>query len=1634
LGFGLPIDTGVVVGATDPVLLDDFDANGSVDLLAPSGGIWFVLRWTGSAFTRTSTGQTVDPNRPVNTTWDFVPADVNGDGLPDLVSYRTDGKFYTRLNTTAGGTVSFSPTVTMAYSQGTGLPVVGMWGNNSITQSSVRHLDFNGDARGDVAFKYLLPGVPAQLYVGELFSQGNSFVFADGGLAGGFDPLPVQWNDDSCTDLLLGTYLRIAGCGYTFPAVLTADGSVAIDWDGDNRTDLLADSGGILRLYRSTGDGVATPVSIGIPTGLGFWSVLDQDGDGLSDLIFSSYTGGDATYRLHNGAGVMPDLATSISDGFGLNVSFAYKSMSGWSACYGRDSPPPTFPWRAFVGALPLVCGVTASNGVGGTYQLSHSYYNSNLDLRGRGWLGFERRTAIDSRDGIVNTETYSQSFPHVGMAKNILARQSDGTTRIREITSTLSSLSFGSGYESRSFPYVSQSVEDSYEAGGPLNGQLITRANTTTAVDSFGNPTTVAVSVIDKSAASPWFGETYTTRTISTITNDSVNWCLGLPTQTLVTSTLPDGTSQTRTTASMIDYAYCRSTQDVIEPSSSVLRTTTTYGFDNCGNVNSVSIVGKNPDGTDLPARTTTTNYGVRCQFPESVTNALGQTTQRTFRYDIGLQSSETDPNGIVISWLYDGYGRKVQERRADGTSTTWSFSSCNSTNGYCGVSDLRWGSTQRELDTAGSLITQKVVLHDGLNRPRYDQRLNLAGGLTYLVVGYEALGRKSIEYVPVSTGGWHYHRYSYDLVNRPTADALYAAGGVLDRQTQSAYEGRKIAATDPKGNVTTRYLDVRGNLRRVVDPSPGGTTQYSWDHFGNLLTITDAIGAASSATYDVRGFKRTSYDVDAGSWTYTSNSLGELVSQTDAIGRTTTLTYDRLGRVTSRAELEGTSSWNWGASAADKSIGRLASMSGQGYSETYAYDSLGRPASITYSADSTYQVNFAYQASTGLLDNVTYPVSTAGYRLRAQYLYTNGILSQVRDFNAPATAWWSLIAEDARGNPIDEQFENGVHALSNFDELTGHLNWRTSGNNAQYNNHQNVTFAWDKNENLDRRIDVKQNNLTERFTYDALDRLTGSTLNGAADLALGLNAAGNITSKVGIGTDVNSDIGAYTYHPVKRHAVTSTSNGWTFTYDANGNMLSGRGSAIAWYSYNLPRTITKGSLTSQFFYTPDRRYWRQDANYATGSESTIHVGGLLEKVTSASGTQYRHMIRAGSAAIIVARHSNGTSNTYYATQDSLGSTAVITNAVGALIASENFGALGERRGSNWQGTPAASDWTSIASTTRRGFTGHTMVDNLSLIHMNGRMYDPLLGRFLSPDPFIQTLAHSQALNPYTYCWNNPLKYVDPSGFSIFSKLWKSIKSAFKSVLRSLNVIVGAALAVVGLVTSNPALLKVAAALIKSPMHVTKGADGYGVSFAWGFGAGTGSAASGAGPPLGTTPGIGQLPVLYTAMPMAVPWVIASEVGGGLSLAAQWMAAALGAVAGVAVGVLLPSTTANPADDEVVPRNTDATEYRTSDEEPLVTVQHFTSASKMAEIRASGNILRPGTYVTLPHHVQGMRAYQLEQVLEIQHGRGAYSTIVRTPRSNLMPAPNGPTTSGGAPQFQLRTPTAAGIWVPTPQ
>jgi RHS repeat-associated protein len=117
-----------------------------------------------------------------------------------------------------------------------------------------------------------------------------------------------------------------------------------------------------------------------------------------------------------------------------------------------------------------------------------------------------------------------------------------------------------------------------------------------------------------------------------------------------------------------------------------------------------------------------------------------------------------------------------------------------------------------------------------------------------------------------------------------------------------------------------------------------------------------------------------------------------------------------------------------------------------------------------------------------------------------------------------------------------------------------------------------------------------------------------------------------------------------------------------------------------------------------------------------------------------------------------------------YYLYNDYQGSLIAVQKKGSTTLEQMSYDPWGRRRsGTNWLDYENIN--TPFTSLYKRGYTGHEHIDAFGLINMNGRMYDPRLGRFLSPDPFVQAPNYTQSYNRFSYCWNNPMKYVDPDG-----------------------------------------------------------------------------------------------------------------------------------------------------------------------------------------------------------------------------------------------------------------------------
>ncbi len=223
---------------------------------------------------------------------------------------------------------------------------------------------------------------------------------------------------------------------------------------------------------------------------------------------------------------------------------------------------------------------------------------------------------------------------------------------------------------------------------------------------------------------------------------------------------------------------------------------------------------------------------------------------------------------------------------------------------------------------------------------------------------------------------------------------------------------------------------------------------------------------------------------------------------------------------------------------------------------------------------------------------------------------------------------------------------------------------------------------------------------------------------------------------------------------------------------------------------SDNMITIKTYAGYTLKYYYGAGmeriKSVLRQNGNVM----ETRYYPGTYEKQVKGDTTRFIHYINAGNGLAAIIVKENGVARIYYVYSDHLGSILTLTDSAGNVVARQNFDAWGRQRNpDNWTYTniPGAPTWL------YRGFTGHEQLPQFALINMNGRIYDPVTGRMLSPDNYVPLPWNTQGYNGYTYGNNNPLVYVDPDGNFFFLAIplivgaiinvaenWQSVTSSF--------------------------------------------------------------------------------------------------------------------------------------------------------------------------------------------------------------------------------------------------------------
>jgi len=720
-------------------------------------------------------------------------------------------------------------------------------------------------------------------------------------------------------------------------------------------------------------------------------------------------------------------------------------------------------------------------------------------------------------------------------------------------------------------------------------------------------------------------------------------------------------------------------------------------------------------------------------------------------------------------------------------------------------------------------SQYSKTLTLYDNLGRTLYTTKPFLSTTAEFLLEGqalttlahYDAMGRVSLtsENLGVIDGT------TPGSTNRiATTTTVYDGntiriGRTVNGETRHRTEtknalGKLASAVDANGVAAAFTYDADGNLTDTASPAevcnPTGTNN-------NIIHLK----------YDARGRKQQSFDPDLGAWSYNYNGFGDLVTQTDAKLGVTHMTYDALGRMVERIDDSGTAQWIY--DAAPHGIGKLAAMVSPSDSKlegtcqvefaplpdagekragrSIHYTQFGELEEVTDCVDATPFVTTYGYDTFGRPSSLRYP-EVNGQRFAVKYAYTPaGYLRYVAD-NADGNVLWAAKAMDAAGRVTDEILRNGVETQSVLNDANGWLLGRTATAHADGETViQSLAHGFDEVGNLRSRVSndaVTAASSTETFGYDALDRLLTSrvqvpSLTYDVTETYGFDNLGNLQTKVGKTYKYATGCQAGD-RPAGPHALCQIDSGATYNYDGNGNLTSVGDRSVEWNAANKVTHLASGSGTVDFVYGADGQRIVQVAATSGGGTAarTVYVGlgatgkSVYERTTRGSAVEHSHFIYAGSAhggnAFAIRVTSDGAasgqagSEYQYHHFDHLGSVAAVSDGNGHVATAAwggpsagnmSYDPWGARRSPDGR----AADPASFGSTSgNRGFTGHESIPNVGLVNMNGRIYDPVVGRFLSPDPNVQFASNLQSYNRYSYALGNPLRYSDPTGYFSFS------------------------------------------------------------------------------------------------------------------------------------------------------------------------------------------------------------------------------------------------------------------------
>jgi RHS repeat-associated protein len=1216
-----------------------------------------------------------------------------------------------------------------------------------------------------------------------------------------------------------GRFDTAARVASTFTGTPCMDGTVhVVDLDQDGKQDILllgADQATATALIsrvdpltHAVGFDVEYPAIAVGGTNTAQSQTLDADGDGLFDVLV---TRGDGTGQLYLQQAGHADLLVSVTDALGATNQLEYAPLQA-----GLDYTPGTgcggYPDRCYTGPMLVVTTERRDTRrtTGEPLQVSayHWYRDMRVNLEGDGMLGFASHQMTDPRTGVVTETTFDRTRVQLAGAwrhplrglPTLVVTTAPGLRTTQTTTSYLTRAWTSGTWSAIPATFETRTYEDTTLLSDLVTtiGDLAPDATVDPAtyhVDGYGNVTATTVAVRSAISGVLDAGEvrTTSTRVYNTDADHVAQWLLGEVASEATTSATPNGRA-TRTVAHEYDPRGLEiaTTVQPADTGSQYLRTTITR------------------DARGLPVASQACTYAGACRASTTIwdadaihataaTNALQQVSRTQWAGALDVPLAATDPDQRVTGFDRDRLGRLVATHRPDGVVESITYANDDAP-------------LKETVDTGDGQVL--VTYRDHLGRPVDQTSLAFDSTAIHTTTSYDTLGRVACVSRP--------HRasapakgmcYAYDELGRVLSIRRDPSPGHESEPAPTqrfAYHGNATDAVDetcppaltvgdPACATTRTVRDAQGRIvSTVIDASSQPiTTRFTYGPFDTLIGTSDAAGNVVTMAYDALGRRTDQTDGDTGHTVRSYDGFGDVVATTDAKQQTATYAYDALGRLVRRSAPDGVDSWTFDPPNA---TGSLASKVRGSIATSYGYRSDGRLRHEAWTVDGeTFPFDYDYDAQ-GRLRTTAFPMGDGEpSRFTTERVYTrSGELAAVMDATDPDatrhTPIWRALAEDAEGHVTQEQLDRdrttpdrNTYTFREFDPATGRIT-RIRAPNVPYYPYD-MTYEYLPNGNLASRTDHWQNR-TESFTYDRANRLAIEQLSGmqparyayAPQATFEYDSLGNVKRSTEYlpGCTFN-----YAEHGAGPHQMTSLSCDsypypFTNTYDANGNQTANyrQGLTASWTSFDKPLELQNGyGSYGRIHYTYDADHTRikRETLAPTGTEPYTTYSGMWGTTITIGPYEKRwgnqlptmdHVIRILVGDRAVAERvwrtdgQDGTVQWVYHLHDAQGSIERSLDASGAAIEWASYDAFGAKRGYQWDGSGAGP-----FPTTRHGYTGARGEDELGLIDLGDRVYDALYKRFLSADSVIPNASYGPAWNRYSYAFNNPLRYTDPSG-----------------------------------------------------------------------------------------------------------------------------------------------------------------------------------------------------------------------------------------------------------------------------